>query len=237
MSTDNASVFKKEVLDKYLTELAKEYRKLVGKSMPAEIVLVGGAAVIEGYGFRDMTTDVDAVISAASAMKDAIDRVGDRFDLPRGWLNADFRTTGSYSEKLIRYSAFYRTFCGVLNVRAVTGEYLVAMKLRAFRQFKNDVSDVIGILAEHGKRGDAITLERVENAVAELYGGWDGFPAGAHEFITGAISGGDYESVYALVRQNERDARELLVDFDAAYPGALNADNAAAVLKKLREKK
>ena len=77
MSTENTTVFKKENLDQCLKELAKEYKRLVRKQMPAEIILVGGAAILENYGFRDMTTDVDAVIETASAMKDAI-RAGER---------------------------------------------------------------------------------------------------------------------------------------------------------------
>ena len=44
MSTENTTVFKKENLDQCLKELAKEYKRLVGKQMPAEIILVGGAA-------------------------------------------------------------------------------------------------------------------------------------------------------------------------------------------------
>lgn len=71
--------------------------------MPTEIVLVGGTAILTNYGFRDMTTDIDAVIYAASSMKDAINRVGDKFHLPNGWLNADFMHTGSYSHKLDEY--------------------------------------------------------------------------------------------------------------------------------------
>lgn len=35
----------------YLKELAKEFRKLNGKTMPAEIILIGGAAVLANYGF------------------------------------------------------------------------------------------------------------------------------------------------------------------------------------------
>lgn len=85
MSSEN---FTKENLDTYLKELAKEFRKQNGKSAPAELILVGGAAILTNYGFRDMTTDIDAVIHAASSMKDAINRVGDRFHLPNGWLKA-----------------------------------------------------------------------------------------------------------------------------------------------------
>ena len=237
MSTDTSNVFKKENLDLYLKELAKEYKKLVGKATSAEVILIGGAAIIENYGFRDMTTDVDAVINAASAMKDAINRVGDRFDLPNGWLNADFQKTGSYSGRIVQFSSFYKTFNQVLDVRVVTGEYLVAMKLRAFRQYKNDLSDIIGVLAEHEKRGDPITFERIDKAVTDLYGSWDGFPEGARDFILDTLAAGNYEKVYELVRENEKDAKEQLIEFQGDYPGVLKTENVSDVLQSLRAKK
>ena len=62
MSSDNKIEFTKENIDTYLKEVAKEYRKQIGKNMPAELTLIGGAAVLVNYGFRDMTTDIDAVI-------------------------------------------------------------------------------------------------------------------------------------------------------------------------------
>lgn len=52
--SDNVNTFTKDNLDNYLKELAKEYRKLVGKNMPAEIILIGGASILTNYGFRDM---------------------------------------------------------------------------------------------------------------------------------------------------------------------------------------
>ena len=164
----SSNSFTKENLDNYLKELAKEFRKINGKSMPAEIVLVGGAAILTNYGFRDMTTDIDAVIHAGSAMKDAINLVGDKFNLPTGWLNADFVKTGSYSPKLNEFSVYYKTFYGVLSVRTISAEYLIAMKLRSGRKYKNDLSDVIGILAEHEKKGEPITFEKIEMAVTNL---------------------------------------------------------------------
>ena len=91
MSSEKPFEFTKENIDLYLNAVAKEYRKRVGKSMPAELILIGGASVLINYGFRNATTDVDAVIEAASSMKDAINAVGDRMGLPNGWLNAEFR--------------------------------------------------------------------------------------------------------------------------------------------------
>lgn len=237
MSTETPNVFKKENLDRYLKELAKEYKKLAGKNLPAEIILIGGAAIIENYGFRDMTADIDAVIRGASAMKDAINRVGDRFALPNGWLNADFRKTASYSDKLFEHSSFYKTFYQILNVRVVTGEYLIAMKLRAFRQYRNDVSDVIGILAEHKKRKDPITFARIDKAVTDLYGSWDDFSSDAVAFIKKTLSDGNYQKIYDLVLQNEKDARELLIDFQKENPAGLKEENTAEILSRLRAEK
>ena len=57
-----------------------------------------------------MTTDIDALITAASSMKEAINSVGDRFGLPNGWLNADFQNTSSYSPKLVQFSEYYKTY-------------------------------------------------------------------------------------------------------------------------------
>lgn len=95
MSIDR--VFTKDNLDSYLKELGKEFRKRNGTKMPAEIILVGGAAILANYGFREMTYDIDAVITASSAMKEAVNAVGDKFLLPNCWLNADFKNSNSYS--------------------------------------------------------------------------------------------------------------------------------------------
>lgn len=233
MSSEN---FTKENLDTYLKELAKEFRRLNGKSMPAEIVLVGGAAILTNYGFRDMTTDIDAVIHAASSMKDTINRVGDKFHLPNGWLNADFMHTGSYSPKLDEYSVYYKTFYGVLSVRTVSAEYLIAMKLRSGRKYKNDLSDVIGILAEHQKRGAPLTLDKINTAVNNLYGGWDGFPEDSKPFIEDALKTADLEAVYTSVKNDETESKDILVGFEKEYPTVAKESNIENILKTLKEK-
>ena len=200
--SSESNVFNKDNLNQYLNELSKAYKKLGGRNMPAEIILIGGAAIIEIYGFRDMTTDIDAVIRAASVMDDAIRQVGDKFRLPIGWLNSDFTKTVSYSRKLEDHSVFYKTFNQVLTVRTVNAEYLIAMKLRSGRKYKNDLSDIIGILAEHEKRGDSITYERIDKAIVDLYGSWDGISSEARAFINGALADGDFRKIYESERTN-----------------------------------
>ncbi len=234
MSTET---FNKDNLDNVLKELAKEYKKLSGKNMPAEIILIGGAAVIENYGFRDMTTDIDAVISASSAMKEAVNRVGDRLRLPNGWLNDDFKKTDSYSVYISEVSVFYKSFYGVLNVRTVSAEYLIAMKLKAGRKYKNDLSDVVGILFEHKNKGNEITAEQIDKAITKLYCSWDTMPKDSITFIDDLLQNGDYEAVYNEIRAGEKQAKEMLTQFEEEYPKVANTENVNAILKTLKAKK
>ena len=53
--------FTKDNLDIYLKELAKELRKIDRSGMPVEIILVGGAAILENYGFRGYRRGVSLI--------------------------------------------------------------------------------------------------------------------------------------------------------------------------------
>lgn len=234
MSSEAHNYFTKDNLDAYLKELAKEYRKRNGKNMPAEIILIGGAAILANYGFRDMTTDVDAIIHASSAMKDAINYVGDKFGLPNGWLNADFMKTASYSSKLDQHSVYYKTYSNVLIVRTVAAEYLIAMKLRSGRKYKNDLSDIIGIMAEHEKQATPITKQMISAAVCALYGAWDCIPQDSQEYINDVLNAKNYEEMYISVVDEERTNKATLVEFEQNYPNVANKDNAESIIKSLK---
>jgi len=235
MSTDIP--FTKENLDTYLKELSKEFKKLNGKKTPAEIILIGGAAILVNYGFREMTYDIDAVILASSVMKEAVNIVGDRFGLPNGWLNMDFQNTKSYSNNLFEVSIFYKTFSNILTVRTVSAEYLIAMKLMAGRRYKNDISDIAGILWEHQKKGKSITLEAVEKAVTKLYGGWEYIPEKSRKLIDAAFANGDYETLFLQNRESEKHSKEILLEFNKAHPGEIKENNINSILEQARQKR
>lgn len=232
MSTD--VFFTKESLDHCLKALAKEFRRLNGKATTAEIVLIGGASVLANYGFRDMTYDVDAIIQASSAMKEAINHVGDALALPNGWLNSDFIQTRSYSPKLLQYSVYYKTFSNIVTVRTISGECLIAMKLMSGRQYKNDISDIVGILREQRERGKPISFEQIDTAVCNLYEGWGQMPQEARPLIDSILSSDTLELLYQMSRSEEKAGKEVLVDFEKNYPGATNKDNVNDILKELR---
>lgn len=229
--------FRKEDLDRYLKELAREFRKRNGKTMPAEITLIGGASVLINYGFREMTYDMDAIMDAASSIRDAIIVMGDKYGLPNGWINDDFMKTDSYTPRIVRYSQYYRTYSNVMTVRTVTGEYLVAMKLRAGRQYKYDRSDVIGILWEQEKKGDPLSLERIKKAVEDLYDSYDILSDDVKLFIEQAIRNGRYEELYARVRQAEAENKEILLVYQEEKPGVISNDNVNDIIAALRRKK
>ena len=125
----------------------------------------------------------------------------------------------------------------MLDVRVVTGEYLVAMKLRAFRQYKNDLSDIIGILAEQKRVGSPITMEQIELAVINLYGGWDGFSEESRQYIQQILAITDYQKAYDMVRNSEIQTSISLIKFQEAYPGILSQDNLQSVIGNVGQRK
>lgn len=162
----------KQSLDDYLNRLATYYKKLTGKGAEAELILIGGGAIMVNYSFRQKSTDIDALMYADSTIIQASRRVADEYGLDPYWLNDDLKKTESFTPKLYQYSEYYRTFQHTLKVRTVKREYLIAMKLVSARPYKNDLSDVIGILSESLQAADPVSFVEVDKAMNNLYGGW-----------------------------------------------------------------
>ena len=125
----------------YFSELAKEIKKECGRDANVELIVVGGASILLNYDFRESTIDVDALVSSRISIKESINRVGDKYGLPNGWINSDFKTTNSFSPKLVQFSKCYKTFNQSLTVRTVESEYLIAMKLASLRKYKYILKD------------------------------------------------------------------------------------------------
>jgi len=229
--------FTRDNLDMYLKELAKEFKKMNGNHMPAEIILIGGASILINYGFRDMTYDMDAIINASSSMKDAINHVSDKYDLPNGWLKDDFMNTKSYTPKLIEYSRYYKTFSNIVKVRTVTESYLVAMKLMAGRQYKNDLSDVVGIILEQEKANSPLSLNLIKNATIELYGDYYLLPENSRRFIEMVFECSDLQKFFDECRQNEQQNKDVLLEFHSKYPNVINENNLEDILRVAKAKR
>ena len=238
MSTDNRFELTKKNLDLYLKEVAKEYRKLNRNGMHAEIIIVGGGSILINYSFRLSTTDIDAYTQASASFKEAVNRVSDKHALPNGWLNSDFRHTESYSDKLVQYSEYYKTYYNIVDIRSITREYLIAMKLKSGRKYKNDLSDIVGILDEHIQRNDLISFEQIQKAYEQLYGSWDTLPNDTTVFISSLFKNtSNIHDVYEATKQQENDAKEILIDFEENYPGITTESNVDSILESLKKKR
>lgn len=229
--------FTKENLDSYLNRLAKEFKKLNGSRIKAEIILVGGASILANYNFREMTMDLDAVIKASSAMKDAINKVGDDLSLPNGWLNSDFVKTDSYSPNIAQYSSYYKQFNHILEVRTVPREYLVAMKLKSARKYKHDLSDAIGIIAEELTKGSPLSLEQIKKAYCNLYEDWSTLPETSKQVLNLALNSENLSSLYKEFSKTELENKEALIGFEQKYPGVTNTDNVNDIIDALNKQK
>lgn len=201
--------FTKEDIDHYLYLLAREYKHRNRKNKHVEIILVGGASIIINYGFRDATTDIDAMIMADSVMQEAIYAVAEKENIPDGWLNADFMRSGSFSNALIATSSYYKTFANVLEVRTVKAEYLLAMKLVSGRNYKRDLSDIVGMIEYYKQQGDPITGERVDKAVKTLYGSWEKVDDYARQIYIAAMNDSMAGKIYNEI-VSEEDANKAL---------------------------
>jgi hypothetical protein len=111
------------------------------------------------------------------------------------------------------------------------------MKLMSGRRYKNDLSDIAGILWEHQKSGNPITQDALDKAVKTLYGGWSDIPETSKTLIKAAFADGDYEKLFLQNRKSEVQSKNILLDFDKDYPGALKADNIDEVLEQAKRRK
>lgn len=227
----------KDNLDFYLKELAKEYRKLCGKRNPAEVILIGGASILANYNFRNSTEDVDAIVGASSAMKDAANHVGDKYGLPTGWFNSDFEKTSTYSNNLILHSKYYKTYSNVVHYRTVSAEYLLAMKLISDRIYKHDKSDVVGIIKAEREKGNYINIDDVKRAVNELYGDKIKIDEKTYNDLIILLSTDNLEEKYIETANEELENKKALLTYIKENPSDKKIDNVNEIISLIRNMK
>ena len=110
------------------------------------------------------------------------------------------------------------------------------MKLCSGRQYKSDLSDVLGILAEHERNGNPISLEKIKNAASELYGDFEALPETSKNFIVNVIQDGNFSELYEQITVEENETKELLINFIQDYPGVTKDENVNVISENLQEK-
>jgi len=218
-----------------IRRFAKEYRKALGKA-PAEIIIVGGGSIMLNYKFRDATQDFDVILRAASGIKDVITRFADENNLPRDWMNTDFVKTSSYSDALMEVS---RHYCWLnnqtLEIRTVSGIYLIAMKMKAHRDYRNDISDAIGILIEENEAGNKFSYADIESAYNRLYHGAPDLKTQEQfrDICTKSIE--ELKSLYNSQHNTESTVGDQLINYIEGGVN-INTKNVTDVAARIREK-
>lgn len=131
----------KEEMHHALSRLGQILRE---RRVTGEIAVFGGAAIVLGFGFREGTRDVDALIlEAHGQVMQAAQEVGEELSLPPNWLNEQ---ATSYLSKR-RDFEWFKTYPSEgqfgLRVLVASPQYLLAMKLLALRLYSEDVRDIV----------------------------------------------------------------------------------------------
>lgn len=228
----------KDTLDFLMDEVAKQHLRSMGKPvMPIEVIVVGGSAILLNYTFRNSTQDVDAWVSGSAGFELAIRQVAEKYGLPVQWLNQDFIRTDSFSVKLREISVHYKTFRKTVEVRTVRDVYLIAMKLRAGRLYKNDLSDIIGILMENKQREIVIDYEAIRESVRFLYHSTNAVDQELWKWLLNALESREYENLYNQVVKEEKSARNVILESINKNPELNNEADVKSVLKLIQAKR
>ena len=228
------TLFDKKEINHIFYLLAKEYRMIAGRKAEAEIILVGGGAIVTEFSFRHSTLDIDACLNADRDIKMAITRIAEKEKLPFDWLNDDFANTESYSPKIAQYSLFYKRFCNCLTVRYLDPLHLMAMKLASWRPYKHDRTDFISMVIELRNRGISISFVDIIHAFLDLYGDTQKMKISATKLKE--LLGNAGEESLVLYKQAEKDALEDIHRIINESNSSGKQTNKQELLKLIEEK-
>ena len=103
------------------------------------------------------------------------------------------------------------------------------------RKYKNDLSDILGILYYHYKNDDEITYSEIAQAIINLYGDFSRIKDEIVRFVKSAIDKKTFVDGYNLQKKNEQNIKANLIQFEEKYENVLDEDNIDDIINKLSE--
>jgi Nucleotidyltransferase of unknown function (DUF6036) len=140
----------KEQLHGALTRLGQILRE---RRVTGEIAVFGGAAIVLGFDFRRATQDVEG----HGQVMEAAQEDEKELHLPPIWLNKQANSYLSQPRDFTWFHTYPSEGQFGLRVLIAEPEYLLAMKLFAFRLYTQDTEDIV-LLARRLKRTTAEDL-------------------------------------------------------------------------------
>ena len=129
----------KEQIEAYLLELNEELSKT---DVKGEICLYGGSVMCLVYNARPSTKDVDAVFQPAKKIREAAQRVAEKYQLSEDWLNDGVKGFVVQHPRKVLFN------WPNLKVYFADPEYILAMKTLASRVDGMDREDIIFLSKE-----------------------------------------------------------------------------------------
>lgn len=129
----------KEQIEAYLLELNEELSKA---DVKGEICLYGGSVMCLVYNARPSTKDVDAVFQPAKKIREAAQRVAEKYQLSEDWLNDGVKGFVVQHPRKVLFN------WPNLKVYFAEPEYILAMKTLASRVDGMDREDIIFLSKE-----------------------------------------------------------------------------------------
>ncbi len=135
--------------------------QLASEGVTGEICIAGGAAMVLAFGSRESTRDIDALVMAPSAVREAAAKVAEENGFSSSWLNDGAKGFAS------SHVAELREVLHFSHLRVVTPppEYILAMKCLAARVGldEHDRADASFLIKYLGLTSAAAVLNLVES--------------------------------------------------------------------------
>lgn len=98
------------------------------------------------------------------------------------------------------------------------------MKLKSYRTYKNDISDIIGILREQCEMGDPLSYDRIIQALDNLYDSHDDILQSVLDRIKNYTNMDidDLNAEFEVCRYAEEQANTKVLKFVEKYPDVVN---------------
>lgn len=136
---------------KLFAELSEELER---ENLRGHVYIVGGAALIAGYGRQRSTHDVDGkIVGEKRGITEAARRLAEKHDLPANWLNENATLFVPHKEDSQAATVFNSPN---LVVTGASARHLLAMKIDAGRP--EDVEDIEWLV-------DKLKIDTVEDAI------------------------------------------------------------------------
>jgi hypothetical protein len=90
---------------------------------------------------------------------------------------------------------------------------------------------------EQEERNKPLSFDIIQKAIIDLYDSYDKIPEDSRNFIESIYKKNNLHEFYSKCRELEQENKDVLVEFQENYPGVINGDNLADILKAARERK